>query len=74
MEPKFVKQLNEENKEYEAEYEKHDMGAKPNLLEHDHFFRNVGGSRAECSCGWGLFVEPTELRDGHIYSEGKVVI
>lgn len=74
MDNKLKEKLDEENKEYEAVKELHDMGAKQSVTDHDHYFRLVRGTEAQCSCGWGLFIQPNELIDGHVYADGKLVI
>ena len=74
MDGKLKTKLDEEHKDYQAEKELHDMAGKPSLQDHDHYFRLVRGSEALCSCGWGLFVNPNELRDGHVYAGDQLVI
>ena len=74
MDQKLKKQLDSEEKDYEAVKEVHDMGAKESVTDHDHYFKSVSGTQAECTCGWGLFVHPNELRDGHVYAGDKLVV
>lgn len=72
---KFYKHLDSEVKDYEANKEVHNMDSKKSVTDHDHFFTMVKGTEAQCSCGWGIFIDvEDDVREGHIYRHNKLII
>ncbi len=49
---------------------------KPNIIGQEHYFEYVNGTEVMCTkCPLGYGVTPdTEVKDGHIYLEGNLVI
>ena len=71
----FYKQLDEEQTDYKAEKELHNMGERPSVTEHDHLFTHGSGNTANCTCGWGVYLDLSdELRDGHLFRNGSLII
>ena len=71
----FYKQLDEEQAEYKAEKEVHDMGTRKSLTDHEHDFRLVSGNRGECNCGWGIYLDAKDtIREGKLYREDTLII
>ena len=71
----FFKQLDEEQAEYKAEKEIHDMEARKSLTDHEHDFRLLSGNRGECNCGWGIYLDAKDtIREGKLYREDTLII
>lgn len=71
----FYEKLDEESRDYEAEKELHDMDKRENLIDHSHEFTLQAGNTAYCNCGWGLYLDgEDEIREGHLYRNGTLII
>jgi hypothetical protein len=58
-----------------SETEVHNMDERESPQDHDHNFTRTAGTEAQCKCGWGLYLFPTdELKDGHIYRRSEMIV
>ncbi len=58
-----------------GETEIYNMDEKQSLQDHEHEFRRTVSNECQCQCGWGLYLFPSdELRDGHIYRTGQLIV
>lgn len=70
----FSQHLDEQVKNYGAEKEVIDLSNAPTPTSHEHSFQDYG-SRAQCTCGWGLFLDPEDkIFEGHLYRNDQLVI
>ena len=61
-----------DSKFWDGEVEVRDM--KRNTS-HRHFFVREGPSEIRCECGFGLFIkEDDDIKDGHLYHSGVLVL
>lgn len=73
--PEFYKHLDTEVKEYEANKEIHNMEEVPSKTDHPHDFKLVSGNRAECQCGWGIYLfADDEINEGKLFNKGTLII
>ena len=71
----FYSELDSYVKDYKADKELHNMGERRSVTDHEHKFTLVAGNKAECECGWGLFLDnKDEIRDGRLFRAGVLVM
>lgn len=71
----FEKSLKNEVSEYEAVREIHNMGERPSVTDHEHFFTLVRSNEASCKCGWGLFLDNRDqIRGGHLFRDERLIV
>lgn len=71
----FYAKLDEESRTYNAEKEIIDMEKQKSVTDHQHYLRFVSGNRAECDCGWGIYLAgDDEIKDGHLYAKGTLIM
>lgn len=70
----FFAHLDEQVIELGAQKEVINLKESHSPTSHQHFFSDLG-SRAECPCGWGLFLDAQDkVVDGHLYRNSELVI